>query len=442
MERNKVSPVLLVNLDASMHQRDLVEVRARLRAFAPKTIAALGANVTKGTTPTTVGFRYESSGVRFIRSQNVHANILDGEFNFISNECHQALKRSQLNRGDVLINLVGASIGRCCVFPFHDSANINQAVGRIRFHCCVDSHFVSTWINCRFSQQLIEAEQSGLARDNFDLEQVRELMIPVLDDKAQKYIGDKVRQAERMREFARGNINLVNLELDRFIPPYEVIPQAISRVSTQRFGTRLDCQPYRTHFLSLRDSLSKISTNVLKDIADVLPGDPVPSDEFATRGVPLVRIRDINASGFQIAETYVSEIYSKNNPSGRAHPFDIVVGMDGEFRAQMILGEELPRHINQRIGIIRATGIAPSLLAFWLNRQEGQFQLNQWSVKTTVDHTSLEYIRMVRIPRLSLDKEDELSNVLSCSARSNYYSRVCVSASKLLVEALIERKIT
>jgi type I restriction enzyme S subunit len=356
---------------------------------------------------------------------------------------HEKFQGSKLRPGDLLVAM-GGYVGAAAIVPSNcPDANIGRHTARIVVdYKKADKYFVWAYIRSRIGTRLFAREVTGSVQAGINLEDLREIEIPTPAATAQKYIGDKVRQAERLREIAQNQIQGVTSTIDELTPVYDSIPNAISRVSPQRFGSRLDCQPYRTHFLALQAALETMTVNSLWEIADVLPGDPVPSDEFVRSGVPLVRIRDINAAGFQTAETFVSASYSQSRPAGSAKPNDIVIGMDGEFRAQLILAEDLPRHINQRIGIVRATGIAPELLSFWLNRTEGQFQLNQWSVKTTVDHTSLEYIRAVRIPRLSNRIEEQLASSLKRSSLANYYSKVCIDAAKLLVEALIERKVT
>jgi len=89
----------------------------------------LSTRVTKGESPKWQGFEYGSEGVRFITSENVLWGSLDERMKFIPLEFHQKLKRSQVQEGDLLINLVGASVGRACLAELNGMpANINQAV--------------------------------------------------------------------------------------------------------------------------------------------------------------------------------------------------------------------------------------------------------------------------------------------------------------------------
>lgn len=89
----------------------------------------LSTRVTKGESPKWQGFEYGSEGVRFITSENVLWGSLDERMKYIPLEFNQKLKRSQVQEGDLLINLVGASVGRACLAELNGvPANINQAV--------------------------------------------------------------------------------------------------------------------------------------------------------------------------------------------------------------------------------------------------------------------------------------------------------------------------
>lgn len=81
------------------------------------------------------------------------------------------------------------------------------------------------------------------------------------------------------------------------------------------------------------------------EIADVVYGAPFASEQFNTQGIgePLVRIRDLSDESPAVWTT-------EAHPKGyKIHPGDIVVGMDGEFRAYLWGGEQA--WLNQRICI-------------------------------------------------------------------------------------------
>src|SRR2546430_3886699 len=99
--------------------------------------------ITKGESPRWQGFGYLSSGVLFVTSENVRNGHFDATIEkFIAPEFHKKLRRSQLRRNDILVNLVGASIGRSCIFPLDCEANANQAVCVMRPQADLDARWL------------------------------------------------------------------------------------------------------------------------------------------------------------------------------------------------------------------------------------------------------------------------------------------------------------
>lgn len=150
------------------------------------TIGQLGAYVTSGATPRGGSENYRTSGIPFIRSQNVLMNKLSLEdVACISTEIHERMKRSQVQPSDVLLNITGASIGRVAWVPDEvQEANVNQHVCIIRIsHDDVLAPFVSFLLSTSFGQDQILRIQSGSTRQALNHEQVRslELLLPSLD---------------------------------------------------------------------------------------------------------------------------------------------------------------------------------------------------------------------------------------------------------------------
>ena len=93
--------------------------------------------VTKGTTPTTMGRPFTDHGVRFVKAEALNGDtyLEQSGVAFIEEETHQMLKRSILEKDDVLITIAGAQIGRCGYVTSEDlPANTNQAVGIVRIN--------------------------------------------------------------------------------------------------------------------------------------------------------------------------------------------------------------------------------------------------------------------------------------------------------------------
>jgi type I restriction enzyme S subunit len=137
--------------------------------------------ISKGASPKWQGFDYVNEGVLFIRSQNVGDGfMLWQDRAFLPVLWNEKEKRSILRAGDVLINLVGASIGRCTVGGREiEGANCNQAVCFVRLdQNKILPEFLSGFLLTAKGQQQIHGNKKDIARANLSLQDVRQTVIP------------------------------------------------------------------------------------------------------------------------------------------------------------------------------------------------------------------------------------------------------------------------
>ena len=90
--------------------------------------------ITKGTTPTSVGFDFCDDGVNFIKIESITENgeFIPSKFAHISKECDNKLSRSKLEKNDILFSIAGA-LGRTAIVAEDIlPANTNQALAIIR----------------------------------------------------------------------------------------------------------------------------------------------------------------------------------------------------------------------------------------------------------------------------------------------------------------------
>ena len=93
--------------------------------------------ITKGSSPKWQGVNYTNendNSILFITSENVGTEemLLDNK-KFLQRHFNAIQPRSILKNNDILTNIVGASIGRSCIFNLEiNDCNINQAVAMIR----------------------------------------------------------------------------------------------------------------------------------------------------------------------------------------------------------------------------------------------------------------------------------------------------------------------
>ncbi len=164
--------------------------------------------ITKGTTPTSVGFDFAESGIPFLRVQN----IVDGAVDltktplFISEVTHKALARSSICPGDLLISIAG-TIGRAAVVS--DDAvvmNSNQAVGIVRLKEGLSSRFLLHWLQSNDALGQIKGAQVTGTITNLSLTELRNLKIPLPPLAEQKRIAGILDAADALRAKRRESL--------------------------------------------------------------------------------------------------------------------------------------------------------------------------------------------------------------------------------------------
>ena len=141
--------------------------------------------ITKGSSPKWQGVSYSSKedGVLFVTSENVGNYCLRklDEPKYVEKKFNEIEPRSILRYGDILMNLVGASIGRTAVYNLPDIANINQAVALIRLvrkTAISCTSFLLHYLNSPSAIQFMTASQVVTAQPNISLTNARDFPIP------------------------------------------------------------------------------------------------------------------------------------------------------------------------------------------------------------------------------------------------------------------------
>jgi type I restriction enzyme S subunit len=380
----------------------------------------------------------QGSGVFMVRAVDLGNPFLVREKVVrVPSEVEEPYRRSRLAPGDLLISIAGTlgAIGLAPRFP--TIANVNQSVARFRAGENADSYYLAAYFLSSLGQKLLAREAVGSVQHHLNLEDLPGVLIACPEPRIQKAIGNKVRKAERLRELAHVALTEVDGRMSAMVPRYPSTPESFSWTDTAFLTDRLDPQPYRSHTLELLKAIRQIRHTALDDVCSVTGGCAVPSEEFSEGGTRLVRIRDIGASDFERPDVFVSTSFCDRNRRYMAKESMIVVGMDGSFRAQLFLTADLPAMINQRVAMLTAHAMRPELVLAWLNRPEGQIQMLRRSVKTTVEHISLEDIRAVMLPRLDEEAEGRLADKIGMARLYTSEAAHLIKAAKSDVESLI-----
>ena len=154
--------------------------------------------VGSGKTPSGGAEVYADEGIIFLRSQNIYdTGIVIDSPTFITNETDEEMKNTRVQPNDVLLNITGGSIGRCCIFPnYLKQANVNQHVSIVRvIKTIILSEFMHLYWISDLGKMSIQLFQTGGNREGMtaDASKNSPIAIPDLPEQSEivAYLDEK-----------------------------------------------------------------------------------------------------------------------------------------------------------------------------------------------------------------------------------------------------------
>lgn len=127
-----------------------------------------------GVTPKGGAAEYLDAGIPLIRSQNVlDDKLIFEDIAFISNETHSDMSNSQVKNGDVLLNITGASLGRCFYYSSTEEANVNQHVCILRPFKKIETKYLHLLMISDWGQKQIEQGFTGSGREGLNFKSIK-----------------------------------------------------------------------------------------------------------------------------------------------------------------------------------------------------------------------------------------------------------------------------
>lgn|GEM_PF-569284 len=205
----RLSQMLGDRIDAYSNKPYFQELFATIQSSYHCVVAlsVLSERIFSGTTPLAKGNAYVEppNGVRFVRSGEItsEGSVTPTSAVHVSNEIHDGkMRSSQLQQGDVLIAIVGATIGAVGVYEFDTPANINQAIAAVRLGSNeVLSEYVCWYLRSSIGQRLLDYFKRPVARANINLSEVGAIPIIIPPSEVQERI---ITEVHNRRSEAQG----------------------------------------------------------------------------------------------------------------------------------------------------------------------------------------------------------------------------------------------
>ena len=165
-----------------------------------------------GSTPLGGKQVYATTGIPFLRSQNVwNEGLRLNDVAYIIPETHQKMLGTHVSSFDLLFNITGASIGRCAIVHDNfDTGNVSQHVVIIRSVSREIVRFLHFVLISNYIQQKVMDVQVGVSREGLSIGKLGQFIIPIPSLSEQLRIVRKVEELMAICDQLKSQITSAN----------------------------------------------------------------------------------------------------------------------------------------------------------------------------------------------------------------------------------------
>ena len=346
--------------------------------------------VTKGTTPTTLGYEFQDTGVNFLKIEcfSEKGDYIQNKATHISEECHEKLKRSQLKEGDILFSIAGV-IGRVAIVTRNMlPANINQALAIIRIKKDdIYLPYVKLILTSPLIKKQFERKKQGVAQLNISLKDINDLEIPLPE------IGKQIEYANSFKK------------VEKLIYTRQYQLQKLDELVKARFVEMFGDDKY-----SKMPLINLITEGAGLSYGIVQPGDSGTGDMGVLRPVDMVN-GEISTHSIKYIDRSIGASFKKTELVGD----ELLITVRGTTGVTALTDSRFKNmNVTRGIAVIRydRRKINPIYLNAFLNTDESQQYIQEHTRGATLQQINLSDLRVHMIPVPPIELQEKLADFI------------------------------
>jgi type I restriction enzyme S subunit len=316
----------------------------------------------------------------------------------------------------------------------------------------VDTHYICAFFKSSHGFQLLLAAQKVTAQPTIGTSEIGGTEIPVPEQRVQQYIGDKVRQAERLRAWATILEQRVNTLFQAdFKWDFSVLKVSpFNRVRADELENRLDLKFNSPHRLAAIRHAKSVNANLVQldqivEISAMIGWKGLTTEHYTTSGPWLLRGVEFSKGVIRTEDLVcVDEDKYLEQPQIHLSEGDIALTKDGTIGKALVI-PRLPNRIAAGSTVARlrkksTSNIDPYYLEFALAHEFVQCQIESFATGVAQPHITQEWIALLKIPRIT--SEELIAETWKTHHDCLNVAKQLTTAAKHLVEALIEGQLS
>ena len=356
-----------------------------------------------------------------------------------------------IEAGDILFSKLRPNLNKVAICPKY----IGNALGSTEFVVMesknIDKYFLYSVLKSNVALKQVIDITTGSTLPRIDSEDVLNILVPIPSPEIQKYIGDKVRRAEELREEAKRlkeeaeSLISNSINLERLVEKVRDYKSKNNWVDSASISGRIDGQYYINPITEINKYMKNIDMKlvVLRDIAEVRKGFSYSNE--SSNGVPYIRISDLD--DLLIDYSKVVRIDNKTYQQKRNSQlkyFDLIMAITGATigKVSVFYNKEIEKAtLSADTAYVRFNNIEDSIAyLLYFKTVIGQLAITQGITGATNKHLAIEDIKNIVLPQFEDSIKKEVKNKIVQSMDNIYTSKQLIQEAKQDVEDLIEGK--
>jgi type I restriction enzyme S subunit len=396
--------------------------------------------------------KYDKEYLKYIDISNVNINTGVFEHQLININEAPSRARKKVSKNDIIVSTVRPNRNAVSIINIEDE-DLVASTGFAVIECKknIDNYFLFAVLKTDNSVSQLVRKTSGGLYPAISEQDVMEIEIPIPSPEIQKYIGDKVRKAEELRDEAKKKRNEIEKNFLKMIGLKEEISFTEEKyrwaLSNELETISAIPEYYKSKYLVVEKILLRDNLRVesIKKISKFIDEGSTPASKhpkkYYNKGQLFIRGGDIqrNSIEFDKVARITMEDY-KRLPKGPFWGGDVLLTMRGNFGFSAVVPEHINEFkVNPTIAVIRPKDYVNSYyLATYLNSTLCRLQMDRLGQTSTRPQLNLSEVKTIKVVIPLKEIQEEIEYMVKDYISKEQKSKQLIQEAKQDVEDLIE----
>ncbi len=407
---------------------------------------------TKGGKRLPLGESFSEKWVPYIRAEDVKNSFIAYEnVPRISFELHKRLINYQTNKNDVLLTIVGNSVGDVGIVKFNlDQCNLTENASKITNLKNINSETLFIYMLSKYGQNQIHREKVGTAQPKLALERIRKFKIPKYSNDFQLQIEKTVKESHQKQTQSKQlykeaeQLLLKELGLVNYKPKHQLSFETTKKDIEQ--ATRYDSEYFQPKYEEIIKHIENYEWGFdnIENIVDWKKWVEVWSNAYTEQWKDFVRVSDFSIFGIENVSRKISiELFDEIKKNFQPKKWEILFTKDWTIWISNVLNEDIEGVLSgaflRLILKEKYKNYEKECLNLILNSIVCKLQVEQLSWGAIIAHLKPSDFEKFKIPLIKPQIQKQIAENIQLSHKLRKESKNLLEEAKRKVEEEIEK---